>query len=48
MADKEVRLKEGDHESLLKHARSQQRRAVDGGGSYQFWTRVIAALEDAQ
>jgi hypothetical protein len=43
-----VQLGAADVEQLLGHARARQTRSVDGGGAWQFWTRVIAALVDAR
>lgn len=42
-----VELTSNDLARLLDHARKQQARAVDGGGTFQFWTPVLAALKDA-
>jgi hypothetical protein len=42
-----VRITHVDAAGLLEHARRQQRRAVDGGPTWQFWTRLIAVLVDA-
>lgn len=33
--------------SLLQRAARERDRAIEGGGAFQFWSRIVEALEDA-